>query len=247
MLVPILKTAFAKRNSNAVELAFLAVVARLTTTSSWLHETNRYSKDCTETLTKDLAPTGHLRHSHLKEYIAASVLTHCMDGWSYLGRAINAQLVGDHDCSRHLSYYGELRAAMAVLAAHGVGVFNSEHIAVESTRKCSSIAFTRKANAPDRPVGWGTHQFVWHALEEWSVTPDARNAVLSCFSAGGHSLDTWLTDFGYLPTISGMLASSWLQSWGLDIKRLSEDRDARNLSSYRPTSFTDGFFSLVIV
>ena len=33
------------------------------------------------------------------------------------------------------------------------------------------------------------------------------------------------------------IAKKWLQQWGLDLERLSKDRNSRNMSSYRPTPF----------
>ena len=55
----------------------------------------------------------------LTEYIGASTLGHCFDGWSYLGRATEAELAGDPGSARHLGYYAELRAAMSLLGRRG--------------------------------------------------------------------------------------------------------------------------------
>jgi len=63
--------------------------------------------------------------TQLSEYIAASCLLHCSDGWSYLGRAISALLRGDPHRARHLAYYAELRAATALLAKVGVSSIDS--------------------------------------------------------------------------------------------------------------------------
>jgi len=35
-----------------------------------------------------------------------------------------------------------------------------------------------------------------------------------------------------------IIAQTWLRQWGLDLSRLADDRDARNIASYRPTAFT---------
>ena len=34
------------------------------------------------------------------------------------------------------------------------------------------------------------------------------------------------------------MATAWLRQWGLDLSRLTNDRYARNIASYRPTTFT---------
>ena len=225
MLNPNLLADFQRRDGTAVEKAF-AVMAGNWASNRWLNSSNRYRNECIQTLKKDCKTGGRLRHKDLTEYIAASVLVHCMDGWAYLGRAINAHLVGDHDCARHLSYYAELRAAMAILGAHGVGVFSRDHVVVDSRGRCIRLH------------GPGTHEFVWQALEEWAGSNDARDAVLKCVRAGGQTLDVWLSHFSTAPALMSILTKRWLLAWGLDIARMAEDREARNLSSYRPTSFS---------
>lgn len=59
--------------------------------------------------------------------MAASVIVHCFDGWSYLGRALEAEMAGDPQTAVHLGYYAELRAAMSVLASDEIGVFRNKH------------------------------------------------------------------------------------------------------------------------
>ena len=177
----------------------------------------------------DLTHAGRLRHRQLSEYIAASALTHCPDGWAYLGRAMHAQIVGDNDCARHLSYYAELRGAMALLASQAVGVFDRQHIVISNRGRCLRI-----------PNGHGTHKFVWDALEEWAKEPSSSATILDLVTAGGSRLHDWLDHFASVPALAGQLTKDWLNSWGLDIARLANDRDARNLSSYRPTSLSTG-------
>lgn len=239
MLKGQIQTDFKNRDAKAVERAFLSMASNWKS-ARWLSNQNRYAKNCIPKLTQDWGPKGRVRHKHLAEYIAASVLVHCMDGWSYLGRSLGAQLAGDHDCARHLGYYAELRAAMAILGAHGVGVFSREHAAVNSKGRCVRVGWTRAPKTLTRPSGPGTHEFVWDGLEEWAASPDACDATLGCVRVGGQSLRDWLSHFASTPALTSMLTRGWLLAWGLDISRLAEDRDARNLSSYRPTSFSTG-------
>lgn len=234
---PAQKIEFARRDVLAVEAAFSRLPSHWQN-STWLGTRNRYAVGGIEQLTKDLTLGKHVTHKHLAEYIAASAVTHCIDGWAYFGRALNAILSGDHNCARHLGYYAELRATMAFLAAEGIGVFDKEHIAVSTSGRCIKFPPSRKTTKPDRPVGTGTHQFVWNALTEWVISPNSSTVLNNLISAGGQPLSEWLNHFGAMPTVYQQLAQSWLLSWGLDINRLADDRGARNLASYRPTAFS---------
>ena len=188
---------------------------------SWLSNDNSYRKD----------PIGEIRRnkesgqnfSHLSEYIAASVIVHCFDGWSYLGRALEAEMTGAPDIARHLGYYAELRAAMSLLASEGIGVFNKIHIVV-TNEKCMQVKHDGSS-----------HTFTWEALEDWAKSRKSTNAVLRVVKPGGIPLEDW---FGQFSASADFVATDWLRQWGLDLSRLAYDRAARNFVSYRPTSFT---------
>jgi hypothetical protein len=192
--------------------------------NQWLSNGNRYTADCVKQIKKDTGGSKGVSHRHLREYIAASAVPHCMDGWSYLGGAIDAHLRGDADVSRHLGYYAELRAAMAILATEGIGIFNDKHFVVTRNGSCARI-------------NGQTHQFVWDALEGWALTPQASNLIFSIIRPGSITLGEWLNHFcgGAFRTT---LINHWLKQWGLDLQRLRDDRESRNIASYRPTSFT---------
>lgn len=231
---PAQKVEFAKRDVSSVEKAF----SRLPThwqNGSWLGK-NKYARSTISQLTNDLTSGKSVTHRHLAEYIAASSVAHCMDGWSYFGRALNAILSGDHNCARHLGYYAELRAAMSFLAAEGIGVFDKEHIVVSAQGRCLRMPPPR--SKPAKPAGPGTHQFVWEALSEWANSPSSAATLNNLIFAGGQPLSEWLRHFGFMPTIYSQLAKDWLLTWGLDIYRFADDRNARNLASYRPTAFS---------
>lgn len=212
-------------DSNSVRSEFRKLRANWTS-GSWLSTRNRYKVDCIGRLRNDLAPGKKVTHSHLREYIAASAVAHCIDGWSFLGRAIEAELRGDPSVSCHLGYYAELRAAMSLLAAEGIGVFNKKHAIVNSRSRCECF-----------PAD-GTHQFTWDALEYWATTSASSHLLFSIIEPGGLPLEEWLSRFSVGTGFQQTLGKSWLKQWGLDLEQLTDDRDSRNVASYRPTSFT---------
>lgn len=191
-----------------------------------LDKSNRYKSDPLSKIAEDSKQGKSFNHSQLANYVAASTIIHCFDGWSYLARALDAEMVGDPDAARHLGYYAELRAAMSILAGEGIGVFKSKHVVVSNTGKCQLL---NKRN------NLSTHVMVWEALEYWAGLNRGNNLLFRAIKPGGHNLQDWIDGFG---GNAGFLASAWLKQWGLDLSRLSNDRDARNIASYRPTAFT---------
>ena len=187
----------------------------------WLSTNNRYRDEASEQVKND-ANNGNFSHGDLIEYIAASTISHCFDGWTYLSRALEAELGADPNTARHLGYYAELRAAMSILACEGIGVFNRHHVAVMENGTCMSI-----------PSSSGTHVFTWHALETWSSLPKSHNILLNAIKPAGVPFQEWIDIFG---SSASILIDSWLKQWGLDIRRLSEDQESRNIASYRPSA-----------
>lgn len=190
--------------------------------SSWLSHKNSYRKDVVQKIKKALEQGKGLVHSHLSEYVAASAVIHCFDGWSYLGRALEAEMAGDPDAARHLGYYAELRAAMSLLASEGIGVFNDKHIIVTEAGKCESLPGIR------------THEFAWEALKIWAQSSKSIDTVFRIIKPESLPLRDWLDQFS---AGTHFILSKWLQQWGLDLSRLADDRSARNLASYRPSAF----------
>ena len=191
----------------------------------WLSSRSRYRANCIRQIDRD-SPDKHTwtpTHVHLSDYVAASSITHCFDGWSYLGRALDAELAGDPDAARHLGYYAELRAAMSLLAGDGIGVFDRTHVVVSDSGRCECLR------------GEGTHRFAWEALQVWADGAAGVSTLQQSIKPGGVSLREWLTHY---PASVRFIAATWLKQWGLDLSRLADDREARNLASYRPTAFT---------
>ena len=187
----------------------------------WLGPKNRYRTATINTLEAD-DKSHTVRERQLAEYIASSAPLHCCDGWSYLGRAIGCHLHGDPNAARHLAYYAELRAAMALLATQGIGIFNDRHFVVDQ-----NAAVTRLC------VKKGTHQATWEFLEAWANLPQASTLLGNVLQPGGRPMSEWVAA---LPGGASWkpLATDWLLTMGLDLRFLSDDRDARNEASYRP-------------
>lgn len=162
---------------------------------------------------------GSARAGQLAEFISASVILHCADGWSYLGRAMAAQLRGDTGVATHLAYYAELRAAMSLLARQGIGVFDLKHAIVKQNGEVD--VFNQR----------GTHQFTWDVLESWSQSNRSAVVVTTMIRPAGASLEDWYEAF-----TAGAKAKDkgdrFLRRWGLDIKRFATDKEARGDVSY---------------
>jgi len=190
----------------------------------WLGVRNHYTLDTIVRIEQDIKSNCPPISSQLSEYIAASAVLHCFDGWSYLARAVDSLLDGDTPTAVHLAYYAELRATMSFLASDGIGVFSFQHCWIDST------GVGHFFNGP------GTHRLVWDAIREWAAYPAKSVQLLDLFQVSGRSFTEWLRAAGYppgsLPTTR--LAEHWLKDWSLDLNVLEEDRHFRNDVSYRP-------------
>jgi len=114
---------------------------------------------------------------------------------------------------------------MAILATEGIGVFNDRHFVVDLASQPSKI-----------PGSYGTHKIVWELFDEWSRAPKAANLVGQIVTVSGIPLSGWINYFGVGTGAAFQpVARDWLTTWGLDVRQLSQDRDSRNESSYRPT------------
>lgn len=192
----------------------------------WLGGGNSYRDDTIARLKRDLKNRS-VDDAHLSQYVASSVLLHCADGWSFLGRALDALARGDSNTARHAGYYAELRAAMSLLASEGIGIFGQQHFILERSGHCAKLPPLKNGNN-------GTHVITWQALNYWAGLGRAAMALSEIITAGGIRLDEWLRAFR--PGFGvGPIAQKLLTSWGLDLQRMSSDRDARNEVSYRPT------------
>jgi hypothetical protein len=209
------------RSSRAAVESSLTDVGRHIRGGDWLASSNRYRNDCARVLkddeTRGLAP----RPGQLAQYASVSALLHAFDGWSYLGRSVQSHARGDFDTARHLAYYAELRAAMGILAAEGIAVLAKRHCAVEGRQ---DVAFW---NGSSHEVTWAALVYVFEETRGIALLNDVVRPA-------GHSLGDWLQEFNPGASVAP-IAKEWIESWGLDLSRLAQDRDARNIASYRPT------------
>jgi len=192
------------------------------TGSTWLGLQNRYAKDPILNITAEVEAGGVVSPVQLSEFIAASCLLHCSDGWSYLGRAICSLLRGDPHRARHFAYYAELRAATALLATEGVGVFHTDHFAITAPSKAAALG-TKK----------GTHLFAWDCLEFWSDQTSSGNLFSQVIRPYGVSLENWCSPLGGAAVLAPH-ARKWFKQWGMDLRTFQDDHRVRNISSYQP-------------
>ncbi len=193
-----------------------------------------------------------LKHSHaskpfridqtkINTFLAASSLSHLLDGWMYLSNAFDAVINGDESTAIHLAYYAELRSAMSILATEGVGVFSDKHLGAFASNTNAEYPTNYfktpggKYVVPKSP----THTFVWDAMDKWSNSTLKPNAdILKIFKVNSRDFYD-LTEHFHPATSGSTLMSvrtikSWLKDWCFDIKSYKNDRKARNDASYRP-------------
>lgn len=206
------------------------------TNAQWLDPGNAYAKDCVKALFDHTQPGQAINQNDLSEYIAASAPLHCVDGWGLLGRALDANARGDSSTAVHLGYYAELRAAMSLLAAAGIGIFEDRHFIITKSGKCRPLGRL----GPKGGSNLKTHKVAWYALEYWAGLRPSADLLRKIITPGGIPLGEWVDGFG-VGSMSRSIGRKWLKTWGLDLKNLSEgkDRDARNRSSYRPTNLNN--------
>lgn len=220
------KNILRKASRNAIEDAFESLKPHFCR-NRWIGKNNRYRNSCIDALDADTKPGCSVKHTDLTQYVAASAPLHCADGWGFLGRALNCHSQGNRDAARHLAYYAELRAAMSLLATEGIGIFNRRHFAIENYGNCQ----------PCQPAGkntHGTHDMAWLILKHWAVRKSSAELLVKIIQPGGIPLQDWLQEL-YIGISFGSIGNKWLKTWGLDLQRLTEDRNARNEASYRPT------------
>src|SRR5690606_3214514 len=144
---------------------------------------------------------------------------HCIDAWSYLGRAVGAMLRGDADAARHLAYYAELRAALSILARSGIAVLNGRHFILDSNGH--AVNFSNEDFTSNRIPS--THVAAWVVLQRWAQSPSAAALLADVIRPESVPLRNWLEQIPNLSTWSS-LAPRWLQEFGADVRRFGYDR-----------------------
>jgi hypothetical protein len=161
----------------------------------------------------------------LVEIISVRGPLHVIDGWSYVGRALNALISGNAHASRHLAYYAELRAALSILASSGVGIFNRRNVVIDALGAVHPLQ--------DR----STHDMCWATILHWAQLGGSLDRIAEPISIAGVSLLEPLRDF-FPGSSSAAVASYLMQEWGFDLEQGAQDRDERNRSSYHPTALS---------
>ena len=189
-------------SSTVIESRFRAL-DRYFQHSRWLPNNNRYQDNCIDRLKVD-HDANKVQADPLIRYIAASALPHTLDGWSFLGRALNAQLRGDFVSCRHLAYYAELRAAMALLASQGVGIFDKNHYVVNAAGVVTRV-----------PKKDGTHVLAWKAMDHWSGLKRSSDLLSEIITPGGLTISDWQSGI-FSQAGFRAVGTTWLKRWGLD-------------------------------
>jgi len=222
------RSAIAGASSAAVEDTLASIKTSHLTRLDWLGQRNRYRKHTVSRLTEDSNPASGrtVNSQQLLEYVSASVIAHCFDGWSFLSQAIDSLLDGNDATALHLAYYAELRATMSFLAGEGIGVFNRTHYWFDRSGSAHALN------------GIGTHTVAWGLLQEWAERTTNSQKVLGLITVREKTLDDWLTAASHSSgATSAVLASRWLRHWSIDLAILSQDHLLRNVVSYRPTTW----------
>jgi len=197
--------------------------------SRWVGVSNRYARNAIKSISSD-TKVGRIRNPrHLAQYIAASSVLHCSDGWSYLGKALLSLLRGDPHRARHLAYYAELRAAMSLLASEGIGIFSRRHFIIDAPH--SAVMLQTK---------YPTHQFAWDCLNFWAEQSTSGHIFAKIVRPSGRNLEEWFVPVGGAGAIEAQ-AREWFRQWGIDLKIFAQDKNARNESSYRPDGMPEAW------
>lgn len=187
----------------------------------------------------DVRKSYSIGQPKINSFLAASALSHLLDGWMYLSNAFNAILSGDEATAVHLGYYAELRSAMSILATEGIGVFNQKHIGAFSSNTNREYPTNYYKGPSYKRPGSPTHVFVWDAMEKWSNSAYKPNdEILKVFKVKGKDFYE-ITEYFHPSTGSSTLLTvqtvkDWLKEWCFDIKTYRNDRENRNEVSYRP-------------
>ncbi|KAF0106436.1 MAG: hypothetical protein FD146_2607 [Anaerolineaceae bacterium] len=187
----------------------------------WLSLANSYMIDTTNQIQRDIKANS-VNDADLGSYISVSAPLHCVDGWTYLSRAVNSLFQGDFNTARHLGYYAELRAAISILATEGIGILGQDHFVIDDKEKCWQVHGRN-----------GTHKIIWPVFEYWAQQPCAAKLLGSIITPYGINLGDWHSVFSSGSTFPA-IANMWLRCWGLDLQQLNTDHETRNEVSYRP-------------
>ena len=225
----------AQQLSRASRTTISAAMGQLPITSEssprWLETGHRYGEpDISRVLRQD-TQAETIDGWALAQRIAASLPSHVLDGWSLLGRAVHCLIKGDTRAAVHLGYYAELRAAVAIVASEGIAIFDRQHFIVTP----EGTAHRLRTDDGD-PTESGTHRALWPVYDWWVQQPAAVALITRVIEPSGKAIYEWFNEPSRDELSVASATRQWLNEWGLDLKRMSQDRDARNASSYGPSA-----------
>ena len=183
---------------------------------------------------------GTFTSQQILDVLAATGPSHCLDGWTFLSRALAALLSGDTHTARHLAYYAQLRAALSLLHCHGIGIFNRVNFAVDASGTLYHIGTNRPTKS-----GPGTHAAAWDALQGWADQMATARIFLNSVKFRDVSLQDCI-DAVWPSAVGSPLVSKVIEIWGVDLKRSAEvgvalsllrQHESRNISSYCAHAF----------
>ena len=187
----------------------------------WIGKQNVYRLEPVAAIKEREHSTGRDRPLQLGDYIAAACPLHLWDGWNYLGLALHSHIRGEASSAKHLAYYAELRATMALLATQGIGVFDRQHCVIEAPR---SVLYLTKR---------GTHEASRLYLEYWAKSRRATDLLSRIVIMEQVAVADWVLNLRHAGAWAP-IGSDLLQQVGLDLRKMADDRAARNEASYRP-------------
>jgi hypothetical protein len=169
-----------------------------------------------------------VRPNELAEYIAASSVLHCTDGWMFFSNAVEDLLNGDQSTAVFMAYYAQLRAVMSFFASEGVGIFNTKHFWFDNQRN----PFFTKMN---------THDFARDLFSAWAQDANRSERIFDILKFENVAFSDWIAQAQILrgSSLVSTLTSKWLKMWSVDLNVLTRDHELRNEVSYRP----QGLFS----
>lgn len=190
-------------------------------------------------LPRDWNVVSNLPSSQLIEAVAVSAPNHCLDGWTFLARSLQALTAGDFHAARHLAYYSQLRSSLSLLANLGVGIFNGINFVVNQNGNIARLDPGGRRPRAGRPdIGAGTHNIVWDSLKEWTSQPAQAAAFLDLLRISGVPLGDGLEAI-WPGARSAFTANLIIEGWGLDLRRGRSEHVFRNISSYQPHLLND--------
>lgn len=169
-----------------------------------------------------------LTDAELVSLIAASGPNHCLDGWGFLARSVSSLVARDSHAARHFAYYAQLRGALSILAASGIGIFNGLNLYVDADGAISKLE-----NSRENKWGAGTHDIVWPALDAWARIDDNAERFLEALAVRGVPILESIQSIWPSRQASSIVAPI-VKNWALDLPLGTAHHVQRNISSYAP-------------